>query len=251
MRRRICSGVALFFAALLAVMPAAFAGGEPQAPDQQVDLDAVRDEIPPGFPGKFDLTEGEAQFLEYVALYGQTADTTDFGSGSKLTGTCGGYAYSYDSDGQLIDAAIDFGTDAPPVDMLDGGQAFTSGNRFKVDTNGLVNYFGFYPSTGDGPENHTWSVKTGGISIDKGGDPNPKLKNRAVGVVDLAEQLPVKFNANVKIEGSMTSSLGICAGNGHVEFIATGISPLQIGSIAALLGGIFGLLFNARPARTF
>ena len=72
-----------------------------------------------------------------------------------------------------VDAAADWGDDNPPVDLLDGGQAFTTSNRFKVDTRGVVVYYGFMPHEGDGPIDHEWEVKTSGISLDSGGDPNP------------------------------------------------------------------------------
>jgi hypothetical protein len=50
--------------------------------------------------------------------------------------------WSYDGDGKLLDAAADLGDDSPPIDLLDKKQAFTSGNPFKVDTRGVVVYYG-------------------------------------------------------------------------------------------------------------
>jgi hypothetical protein len=219
----------------------------------QDTLDALRAEIPEGFPGKYDLTEASAEFGQLVSLSGQSTQVPNFGDGSQLTGMCGGYAYSYDENGDLIDAVMDIGNDAPPIDLLDGGQAFTSSNPFKVDTRGLVQYYGFSPEDGDGPEDHRWFIKTSGISLDKGGDPNTQLKNRNAGIVDLAEDLPIKFTARVKVSGEMTSmNQPDCIGKGHVDFLGNGLTdPVGLAGLALLGGGIFGLLFNSRPAYTY
>ncbi len=216
-------------------------------------LDALRDEIPEGFPGKYDLTEASEEFGRLVSLYGQSTRVGDFGKGSVLTGMCGGYAYSFDESGDLLDAAMDVGDNSPPVDIIDGGQAFTSSNPFKVDTRGIVQYYGFSPEDGDGPENHTWYIKTSGISLDKGGDPNTQLKNRNAGLVDLAEDLPVKFTATVKVSGNMMSeNQPDCVGKGHVKFLGNGVGdPVGLAGLALLAGGFFGLLFNSRPAYTY
>ena len=216
-------------------------------------LDALREEVPESYPGDYDITEADAIYGRLVEAYGESSIVDDFGDGSKLTGLCGGYAYSYDQDGNLIDAAMDLGDDGPPVDIVDGTQAFTSSNPFKVDTRGLVQYFGFSPRDGDGPLDHTWEIKTSGISVDQGGDPNPNLKNRNSGVVDLAEDLPIKFSAKVRVEGFMNSqNQPDCIGEGHVEFIGNGLTdPIGLAALALLGGGLFGLLFNARPAYTY
>lgn len=218
----------------------------------QSTLDALRAEVPEGEPGDDDIQEGDDRFGRLVAILGQNT-IVNIGSSSKLEGVCGGYAYSFDEDGELIDAAMAFGDGSPPVDVLDGGQAFTSSNRFKVDTRGLVQYYGFMPRSGDGPENHEWTIKTSGISLDSGGDPNENLKNRNAGIVDLAEDLPVKFSANVEVSGRLDSdNIGACVGEGHVEFIGNGLTdPVGLAALALLGGGIFGLLFNARPAMTY
>jgi hypothetical protein len=216
-------------------------------------LDVIRDQIPEGAPGEFDLTEADERFGQLIRDFGDTT-SVDAGEGSSLTGPCGGIAMSYDEDGDLLDAALDAGTDAPPVDVLDGGQAFTSDNPFEVDTKGVVAYFGFMPRRGEGPKNHSWEITTAGVSLDEGGDPNRRGNNRNAGVVDLADQLPFAFSLDAEIEGSLTSNnLDECAGSGHVRF--TGGNPLvsvpgAIGTVT-LLGGVFGLLFNARPAATF
>ena len=116
-----------------------------------------------------------------------------------------------------------------------------------------MQYFGFSPREGDGPENHTWWIKTSGISIDQGGDPNPELKNRNAGLVDLAEDLPVKFSAKIKVEGQMMSeNQPNCEGFGYVDVQGNGLTdPVGLAGLALLGGGFFGLLFNARPAHTF
>ena len=236
----------------LAVAPF-LAAGQAQAQDGNPALDAIRAEIPEGAPGEDDLRPGDARFGRLVELYGASTAVGDFGTGSVLTGPCGGYAFSYDEDGVLLDAAMDVGDGQPPLDMLDGGTAFTAGNPFKVDTRGLVEYFGFAPLNDEGPMNHSWFIKTSGISLDSGGDPNSAGNNRNEGIVDLAEDLPVKFSAVIKVEGEMTSSnLATCVGQGHVEFIGNGLlDPVGLAGIALLSGGVFGLLFNARPAYTF
>lgn len=226
-------------------------GGVTRAQDQ--DLDELRELIPEGTPGEYDLDEADVLFHALAEAYGRVAQTTDFGDGSSLTGPCGGWAFSYDEDGSLIDAAFDAGDGAAPVDIFDGGQAFTSGNPFEVDTRGAVVYYGFAPQRGDGPIDHRWEIVTGGISIDSGGDPNPNAKNRNTGLVDLGEDLPVKFTAKVKVEGEMTSqNLAPCSGNGHVKFRGNGLTdPVGLAALALLGGGFLGLLFNSRPAMTY
>ncbi len=216
-------------------------------------LDALRELIPEGEPGEYDLTEADEEFGQLVVLFNESTQVGDFGTGSQLTGPCGGFAYSYDENGDLIDAAMDVGDSAAPVDLLDGGQAFTSSNAFKVDTRGVVIYYGFSPRMGDGPLNHRWFIKTSGISLDKGGDPNTIRNNRNVGLVDLDEDLPVKFSAKVKISGEMMSeSLATCIGKGHVDFLGNGLTdPVGLAALALLGGGFFGLLFNSRPAMTY
>ena len=117
--------------------------------------------MPEGFPGEYDEQEGMDTFLELVLLTGDDAIVSEFGDGSTLTGPCGGFAYSYDKDGLLIDGAMDAGTIDPPIDIAGaniGRQAFTSANRFQVDSEGVVTYFGFMPREGDGPFNHDWEI---------------------------------------------------------------------------------------------
>ncbi|MGH9133686.1 MAG: hypothetical protein ACRDZZ_07100 [Ilumatobacteraceae bacterium] len=250
-RTRLIGGIAL-------LVGLGFLGGSPAGAQDDGDggddaLDELRALIPEGEPGEYDLTEADAMFGELADAYGASTAVDDFGDGSKLTGLCGGFAYSYDEDGELLDAAADFGDDDPPVDLLDGGQAFTSGNRFKVDTRGVVVYYGFMPRDGDGPLDHRWTIKTSGISLDSGGDTNTAGENRNSGIVDLADDLPVKFSANTKVKGDLSSAnIGGCEGEGHVEFIGNGLTdPVGIAAIALFAGGLLGLLFNARPAMTW
>ena len=251
-RRFLPISVGLIFGLSLAMGSVAQATEADSEVDQDV-LDAIREQIPEGAPGESDLTEADEEFGQLVSLFGESTDVANFGSGSVLTGPCGGYAYSYDEDGQLLDAALDFGDSGPPVDLLEGGAAFTSGNPFEVDTRGVVVYYGFMPDIGDGPLNHSWYIKTSGISLDEGGDPNTGGNNRNVGLVDLANDLPVKFSATVQVEGElMSDNLASCIGKGHVKFIGNGLTdPVGAAGLALLGGGIFGLLFNARPAMTF
>ena len=230
----------------LATGGASYAGTEPPFPlDELEALDPTNED--------FNIEDAEAEFAELAALVAASTDVGDFGGGSSLTGPCGGFAFSYNEAGERIDAAIDLGDGGPPIDLISGGQAFTSGNPFKVDTQGVVTYFGFMPQTGDGPMKHSWSIKTSGVSIDSGGHPNDAGNNRNAGIVNLKDDLPIKFSAKVQISGSLTSeNLAECAGEGYVEFQGDGlVGPLGLLGLALLGGGIVGLLFNARPAMTY
>lgn len=255
MRRWAAVAAMAFFLTGGVYLADAMAGAPPPGTDlDDSQLDALREQVPEGFPGEYDLEESAAIYDAVAGIVGGEPVDADvaIGSGSELLGVCGGFAYSYDKDGNRIDAAFDAGDGAPPVDIIDGGQAFTSGNRFKVDTEGLVQYYGFMPPSGDGPEDHRWEIKTGGISVDSGGDPNPQLKNRAAGIVDLADDLPVAFTVNTEITGKLNSqNIGQCVGEGHIEFIGPAFGPVGIAALALFGGGILGLLFNARPAMTY
>lgn len=229
--------------------------GPAAAQDDGLDqdtLDSLRAEIPEGEPGEDDIQEGDDRFGRLVESLGENT-IVEISDSSKLEGVCGGWAYSFDENANLIDSAIAIGNGTPPIDTFEGGQAFTASNPFKVDTRGLVQYYGFMPRDGDGPKDHTWWIKTSGISLDKGGDPNENLKNRNAGIVDLAEDLPVKFSAKVQVQGQLDSTnIGSCIGEGHVEFIGNGLTdPVGLAGLALFGGGIFGLLFNARPAQTY
>lgn len=206
--------------------------------------------IPPTNPGELDQDAADAEFDRLAASVGAPSDVT---GSSSLTGPCGGFAYSYDSDGVLIDAAIDLGDDGPPIDAFGGGQAFTSDNPFLIDSSGQIVYFGFAPRTGDGPQDHTYSLEVAGITVADGGDPNPNLKNRNSGVIDLADELPFDFTARFAAGGRMDSAnLSPCIGDGYVEVRGNGLAdPVGIASLAVMGIGLIGLLLNARPARTW
>jgi hypothetical protein len=216
------------------------------SPDPSGDTSALD---PEGESGDYDIEAAAAEF-EALAVIAIAPDTVS--GSSELTGPCGGFAHSYGENGELIDSAIDLGNGGPPIDLIDGGQAFTSSNPFKVDTRGVVTYFGFMPQTGDGPKDHAWHIKTSGVSLDSGGDPNELGNNRNAGIVNLGEDLPFSFSAKVQVSGELTSDLAPCVGEGYVEFIGDGLlSPLGITGLVFLGGAIAGLLFNARPAMTF
>lgn len=250
-KRWLQAGAALIGAACLVGSGPVGAGDLPPPTLESEVLDALRALIPEGSPGEYDQPGADALY-DQIGAYLATNVDVQIGDGSKLEGVCGGFAFSYNKKGERIDAAYDAGTDAPPIDLLDGTQAFTASNPFQVDTEGLVTYYGFMPRSGDGPLNHRWKIATGGVSLDSGGDPNTALKNLNVGIVDLAEDLPVKFAAKAKVKGDLKSeNIGTCIGEGHVEFTAPFANPFTLGSIAALGGGVLGLLFNSRPARTF
>ena len=130
------------------------AGSPPPPTIDDEALEAIRALIPEGDPGEYDLDEADMLFGQLVELTELSTDVDDFGTGSEVTGPCGGFAFSFDQDGRRIDAAFDTGDDGPPIDLLDGDQAFTSANPFRVDTRGVVVYFGFMPRSGDGPMVH-------------------------------------------------------------------------------------------------
>ena len=121
--------------------------------------------VPTSNPGEYDQDTGQAEFDRVAAI---VAPPTEPSGSSSLTGPCGGFAYSYDGDGVLIDAAIDLGDDGPPIDAVDGGQAFTSDNPFLVDASGQVVYYGFAPRSGDGPQDHRYSIEVAGVEVASG-----------------------------------------------------------------------------------
>jgi hypothetical protein len=200
-------------------------------------------------PAGTELDDEAAEQL-FSALEGIAADESD---SSSLTGPCGGVAFSYDSDNQLIDAAYDAGDGAPPVDLIDGGQAFTSGNRFKVDTNGTVSYYGFAPRSGDGPMNYDYDLQAAGITVASEFEENSSGNNRNGGTIDIASDVPFPFDANIDASGTLTiDGVSYCAGAGKVEFIGNGLVSIPGGVGLLVLGvGLFGVFVNARPARTW
>lgn len=217
-------------------------------------------ELPDGFDQQFieqltQMTDEEREEALQTQFEQMAAnDPNHTGGGSSMTGPCGGFAYSFDDNGVLIDAAMDSATDAPPVSLFGGGQAFTESNPFKVDNNGTVIYMGF---TTTPPENHTWSVEITALgqdlTVDSGGHPNEGLDDRNFGTVDLGQDFPVKLNFTAKITAGMTANGGsfICAGSGWVEVTGENNIFVSVGAAIAILGGGAGILFNARPARTW
>ena len=95
--------------------------------------------------------------------------------GSALSGPCGGFCVSYDGDGKL---SMPRPTSATTT--LRSICSITSRpsewQSVKVDTKGVVAYFGFAPQTGDGPRDHKWTIKTAGVSLDSGGDATRKAR---------------------------------------------------------------------------
>ncbi len=223
--------------------------------------------IPEGEPGERDLTpENTPEFLapitEVIAAQGQFDTEVALDDGSELLGDCGGMAASFDADGVLIDLAVGVPSregGGPSGQLLDafgdgsGERAFTASNPFQVEE--IVVYVGTLPSEGDGPLEHNWTIKTAGISIDSGGDPNTAGNNRNAGEVDLGSVPQWIRPAGIfGVKGELTSQNGLfCVADGWVQF--TGGNPLLSApsAVAALLGisGIVGLLFNSRPAITW
>lgn len=174
------------------------------------------------------------------------------GGSSSLTGPCGGFAFSFDEDGNVIDAAFDLGDDAPPQDLIDGGQAFTSDNPFVVDTGGSIKYIGFAPRSAPGPKNHTYSLEVAGVEVASGGDPNDNEKNRNAGTIDVGDELPIETSLKFEAGGRMDApEFESCVGEGHVELNGSGLfGPIGLVGIAITAVGLAGL-FVARPARTW
>lgn len=243
-------------------------------------LDADGDGLPDeGEPGDLDLRPGETSLADLAtaleggalpddiaAVAGANPDIPGpdpdevVGGGSQLQGQCAGVAISYDGDGAVIDAAVGIGGggDGLLIDTHGSGagqRAFTSANRFEVRADGKVVYFGYLPyGGGDGARNHTWTIKTGSLSVDSGGDDNPQGNNANAGVVDLGGNIPgpLRFTGNMSVTGELFSQNGLwCVAKGHVHF-GGGFPPVA-GGIAAVFaaGGVLGLLFNSRPAMTY
>jgi hypothetical protein len=222
-------------------------------------LQVSGDEIPDiiGEPGEDDLPPGFAIWLGEEAEQ-VSAELPDEG-GSELIGPCMGVAASVAPSGdgfEVIDMAADFNDPAPPLDVfepLDGNrfaQAFTSGNPFEVHVDGFVVYAG---RADPAPTNHSWEIRTFGISIDSGGDPNNGENNRNAGTVNLKEDLPAaaKVNALFYIEGDMVADGGFsCIGSGYFETTG-GNRTLEAAGIVLFLAMGLGALFNTRPARTW
>jgi hypothetical protein len=221
-------------------------GGGAAGAAPPIDPGELEDLAPPP-DSELDDATAEELFATLGQIEGSGSDA------SSLTGPCGGVAFSYDSDGTLIDAAYDAGTDGPPVDLIDGGQAFTDDNRFQVDTNGSVSYYGFAPLSGEGPMDYTYELQVAGITVDSGDEANSNGNNRNAGTIDLSSELPFPFDANIDAGGTLKiAGATYCAGDGKVEFVGNGIASLP-GLIGLGLAGVgvLGVFINARPARTW
>lgn len=202
------------------------------------------------------------------------------GDGAELRGPCMGMAWSFDSDGQPLDVAWDWDQDGPPIGFVDGditsGESavepiFTSDNPFQVDVDGAVIYTGIAGGVpdGTGPYEHDWFIRLeflgfAGSNIDAGGDPNSGFENRNLGAVNLNEDLPgpAKISGLVAINGQMdapgtgegardqfNTDPFFCIASGFVDF--QGGLPLTAPGVALLFLSTVGMLFNARPARTW
>jgi hypothetical protein len=196
------------------------------------------------------------------------------GSGSTLRGPCMGMAWSYDADGEPLDVAWDWDRSGPPIGLDGDGnvvQKFDSADPFDVHVDGAVIYTGVAGglTDGSGPLEHDWFIQLkflgfAGTNIDAGGDPNENGENRNLGAVNFAEDLPgpAKISglvaANAQMDAPSSGAEGaaernpspfFCIGSGFVEF--QGGIPLTAPGVALLLLSSVGMLFNARPARTF
>lgn len=262
-RNRVLLAAVIGLLASFALITTAFG----QAPDDAIPIFEHEgtiyyvdpDNLPDGFDPAFiaslaDMSPEEREdALEAKFAEAQAADPGLDEGGSSLTGPCGGFVYSFDDNGVLIDAAMDSGTDSAPVSLMGGGQAFTEGNPFKVNNNGEVIYMGF---ANPAPENHKWSVSVSAlgtdITVDEGSHPNEGKHNRNFGTVDLGQDFPLKLNFTVKVSGQLTSENGVdCEGSGWVEVEGENNIWVSLGAGLAALGGFAGVLFNARPARTW
>ncbi len=243
--------------------------GDGEADFADTDGDGFPDASPPeGFPGDLDLTPGDGRFGTVVLRSVQTEaeNLVEDTEASYLLYDCSGMAWSYDSDGNPVDAAIGVGSregGGPTGQLWDiypaedfGKRAFTKSNPFHVKDR--VVYFGRMPSEGDGAKNHKWNIDTAGVSIDEGGDDNPNLDNRNAGEVSISGDVPggalVIPTGVYPVRGNLTSENSVaCGGSGYVWF-DTAFPPLTVaGAIggAVIIASVLGLLFNARPAITW
>lgn len=223
------------------------ADGPPVIPAET--LPAVRAVIPAS-PVNLPLDDAQLLFDQIAAIVDPVTDPFAFTDDSELSGPCGGIVFSYDG-GDLVDAVYDAGTDDPPIDLLDGTQAFTGDNLFRIDASGLVTYYGFAPRSGEGPINHEYSIEVAGITVDSGGEPNASGRNQNSGVVDLGAELPFPISAKVDAGATMTSdNLPPCIGSGQGEVVGNGLlDPAGLIGVALLGLGALGTIFNARPVR--
>ncbi|MDG1410107.1 MAG: hypothetical protein P8L46_11725 [Acidimicrobiales bacterium] len=185
-----------------------------------------------------------------------------------------GQAWPYDSDGQPLDVAFDWNRELPPRTWNEDGnlvQAFTSDDPFIVDVDGVVIYTGVAGGLedGTGPWEHDWFIMMNllgftGTNINAGGDPNTGDENHNAGAVNLHEDLPdpAKISGLVAVNGQIhapgtgngscddrNSDMFLCMATGFVEF--QGGIPLTATGVALVFLATVGLLFNARPTRTW
>ena len=234
--------------ALAAAIVAVSGGTATAGSTPPIDPDQLETLAP---PAGTELTDEQATQI-FAALDGVEAGGVPDDS-SSLTGPCGGVAFSYDADSNLIDAAYDAGDDAPPVDLIDGGQAFTDSNRYKVDTNGSVSYFGFAPWSGAGPMGYEYTLKVADVTVASDTEENANGNNRNGGTIDIGGEVPFPFDANIDASGTMTiDNSEYCGGEGKVEFVGNGLMSVPGGIGILVLGtGLIGVFVNARPARTW
>jgi len=266
---RVVVAVSVALLASVGLVAVALAGAQPEGTDVFLELEGDTFYIPTGeevegippellaeiqnLPEEQRLDALESQWQSYAGTAQQYSD-----GGSSLEGQggamCGGWAYSFDDEGVMIDAAYDAGDNSPPVSSFgEGGQAFTESNPFKVHNNGSVLYMGF---ANPAPTNHSWkiTIKAFGtdITVDSGGDPNEGEHNRNIGYVDLATDFPIKLNFTAQISGTMTADDGWeCSGSGWIEVVGENNPFVAFGAALAGLAGFAGVLFNARPARSW
>ncbi|MBT5138318.1 MAG: hypothetical protein HOH36_06520 [Acidimicrobiaceae bacterium] len=185
-----------------------------------------------------------------------------------------GQAWSYDSHGQPLDVAFDWNRELPPRTWNEDGnlvQAFTSDDPFIVDVDGVVIYTGVAGGLedGTGPWEHDWFIMMNllgftGTNIDAGGDPNTGYENHNAGAVNLHEDLPdpAKISGLVAVNGQIhapgtdngsrddhNNDMFLCMATGFVEF--QGGIPLTAPGVALVFLATVGLLFNARPTKTW
>jgi hypothetical protein len=238
-------GAALLALALTVGAPA----GAQDDQSREDALERLKRVVPEGQPTVYGVDEADSVFEQLTRLAVLVSASAGLGDESRLTGSCGGFAYSYDADRFLIDAAVDLGDQAPPIDLLDGGQAFTEDNPFEVDTGGVVLYYGFSPRDGTGPIDARWTITTSSGSANEGGDSNLDGVNRHVGVIVVGDHVPFDFSARVEVDGELSSqSVMECIGDGYVEFVGGGLlSSVGIATLAVFAVGLAGLVVHARP----
>ena len=252
--------------------PLALAQDAPDTPPGDPEAVAIAVEVPPEWQAQFD--QALAAMWDEAGLTGEPGDieiqtnavvepgqegtlletiiaeataAPPSGGGSSLTGPCMGVGVSFAEDGSVVDVVADFSDPSAPVDLKDGGQAGTAGNPFVVDTQGFIIYAGIAEP---GPLGHTWDVNVQGVPVRSGGDDNPEQESRNAGSINLVSSIPVGVDALFRIDGKMTAQQYGCAGDGYFKTI-NGVPGFQIVGGLLMALGLGGIVFNARPARTW